>query len=42
MWLLAKDREVTGKPLQLGRTYHSRTLRKMRTAGEATENHPDT
>jgi len=40
-WLLAKDSEVRGKPLQLGRTYHSRTtLRKTKTAGKATGNHP--
>jgi len=40
--LLAKDSDVTGKPLQLGRTYHRRrTLRKTKTAGKATGNHPD-
>jgi len=40
-WLLAKDSEVRGKPLQLGRTYHRRrTLRKTKTAGKATGNHP--
>jgi len=39
--LLAKDSDVTGKPLQLGRTYHRRrTLRKTKTAGKATGNHP--
>jgi len=32
---LAKDSEVTGKPLQFGRTYH-RTLRKTKAMG----NHP--
>jgi len=31
--LLAKDSEVREKPLQLGRTYRGRTLRKMKTAG---------
>jgi len=40
-WLLAKDSEVRGKPLQLGRTYHRRrTLRNTKTAGKATGNHP--
>jgi len=40
-WLLAKDSEVRGKPLQLGRTYRRRrTLRKTKTTGKATENHP--
>jgi len=39
-WLLAKDSEVKGKPLQLGRTYRRRTLRKTNTAGKATGNHP--
>jgi len=32
---------VRGKPLQLGRTCHRRrTLRKTKTTGKATENHP--
>ena len=36
-WLLAKDSEVTGKPLQLGRFYHrERTLRKTKTIGKGT------
>jgi len=39
-WLLAKDGEIRGKPVQLGRTYYRRTLRKMKTAGKATGNHP--
>jgi len=39
-WLLAKDSEVRGKPLQLGRTYHRRTLRKTKTAWKATGHHP--
>jgi len=39
-WLLAKDSEVRGKPLQLERTYHRRTLRKIKTTGKATGNHP--
>ena len=40
-WLLAKDSEVRRKYLQLWRTYHRRrTLRKMKTAGKATGNHP--
>jgi len=45
MWSLhqklaaAKDSEVKGKHLQLGRIYHRRrTLRKMKTAGKATGN----
>jgi len=38
--LLAKDREFTGKPLQLGRTYHRRTLTKTKTTRKATGNHP--
>jgi len=39
---MAKDCEVRGKPLQLGRTYHNRrTLRKTKTAGKAMENQPD-
>jgi len=39
--LLAKDSEVRGKPLQLERTCHRRrTLRKTKTAGKATGNHP--
>jgi len=38
--LLAKDSEVRGKPLQLGRTYHRRrTLRKTKTEGKAAGNH---
>jgi len=44
MWSLhqkrAKDGEVRGKPLQLGRTYHRRTLRETKTTGKVTENHP--
>jgi len=40
-WLLAKDIELRGKPLQLGRTYYRRrTLRKTKTAGKSTGNHP--
>jgi len=40
-WLLAKDSDVRGKPLQLGRTYHRRRkFWKMKTAGKATGNHP--
>jgi len=39
-WLLAKDSEVRGKPLQLRRTCHRRTLRKTKTARKATGNHP--
>jgi len=40
-WLLAKDSEVRGKPLQLGMSYHRRrTLRKTKTAGKATGTHP--
>ena len=36
-----EDSEVRGKCLQLGRTYHSRrTLRKKKTTGKATGNHP--
>ena len=39
--MLAKNSEVRGKPLQLGRTYHRRrTLRKTKTAEKATGNHP--
>jgi len=39
--LLAKDSEVRGKPLQLGRTYHRRrTLKKTKTAGKATGTYP--
>jgi len=39
--LLAKDSEVRGNSLQLGRTYHRRrTLRKTKTAGKATGTHP--
>jgi len=34
-WLLAKDSEIRGKPLQLGRTW--RTLGKMKTAGKEWE-----
>ena len=38
--MLAKNSEVRGKPLQLGRTYHRRrTLRKTKTAEKATGNH---
>jgi len=33
---LAKDSEVRGKPLQLWRTHHRRTLRKTKTAGTTT------
>jgi len=41
MHMLAKDSEVRGKPLQLGKTYHRRrTFRKTKTAGKATGNHP--
>jgi len=40
-WLLAKDSEVRGKSLQLGRIFHRRrTLRKMKTTGKAMGNHP--
>jgi len=40
-WLLAKDSEVRGKPLQVGRTYRRRrTLRKTKTARKAMGNHP--
>jgi len=36
-----EHREVRRKPLQFGRTYHrKRTLRKMKTTGKATGNHP--
>jgi len=35
-WLLAKDSEVRGKPLQLGRTWR-RTLGKMKTTGKECE-----
>jgi len=37
-WLLAKDSEVRGKPLQLGRTWR-RTLGKTKTT-EVVGNHP--
>jgi len=38
--LLAKDSEVRGKSLQLGRTYYRRrTLRKTKTPGKSTEKH---
>jgi len=39
-WLLAKNSEVRGKPLKLGRTYHRRTLRKTNIAGKAMGNPP--
>jgi len=39
--MLAKDSEVRGKPLQLGRTCNSRRkLRKMKTAGKTMVNSP--
>jgi len=39
--LLAKDSEVRGKPLQLGRSYHRRrTLKNMKTTGKAMGNQP--
>jgi len=39
--VLAKDSKVSRKPLPVGRTYHRRrALRKMKTVGKATGNHP--
>jgi len=41
-WLLAKDSEVRGKAVQVGRTCHRRrTLRKTKTARKAMGNHPN-
>jgi len=38
---MAKDSEVRGKPVQFGRTYHTRrTVRKTKTAGKAKEKPP--
>jgi len=37
---VAKDSEVRRKPLKLGKAYHKRTLRKTKTPGKTTGNHP--